>query len=435
MAPAPFDPARHWLGLDAVDLVDPRRVLGLAAGETDRPTIARAAEERLAKLAAVPPGPFDRARDALMQRVREARDSLLADAPPPVAPRLAMPPPPGGSPAASVPRPPAVPVVPRPAAPPPPAAFGEPSSEPVGFNPVVVRPTVASRRRSSGGGILLVLIAALAAAAGGLSWYKLGPGAAPRRPARPDVARVEPEDRDDVVPHDRVATPPIQKPAKRRPPKAAATPKPVPEPDPEPRPEAPAPPPPVARAPQPEPVPPAEESPEVAAKLAAASAAVRAGDFAAAEAAVNAAADAAMTPGGRTRVEWWSELVTFAKGFAGYREQALATVREGQEYEIEGKKIIVVEIDKRQFVYRFGGRNRTEPRDRIPGKIVMAIVEAWFDENPANDLYIGAYHATKSEPDLEKARMAWERAAARGADASRLLPLLDDPIIAAAEPR
>jgi hypothetical protein len=63
----------------------------------------------------------------------------------------------------------------------------------------------------------------------------------------------------------------------------------------------------------------------------------------------------------------------------------------------------------------------------------MAIVTGWFDENPANDLFIGAYHATKEEPDFDKAREYWERAAARGADASLLLPLLDDPLLAAPE--
>jgi len=50
-----------------------------------------------------------------------------------------------------------------------------------------------------------------------------------------------------------------------------------------------------------------------------------------------------------------------------------------------------------------------------------------------NDLFIGAYHATKEEPDFDKARAAWERAAARGADASLLLPLLDDPLLVPTE--
>jgi hypothetical protein len=63
----------------------------------------------------------------------------------------------------------------------------------------------------------------------------------------------------------------------------------------------------------------------------------------------------------------------------------------------------------------------------------MKIVTEWFDENPANDLYIGAYHATKEEPDLDKARASWKQAQALGADASLLLPLLEDPVLTAAE--
>lgn len=147
--------------------------------------------------------------------------------------------------------------------------------------------------------------------------------------------------------------------------------------------------------------------------------------------AASAAAAAASAAGG-ARAEQWSELVTFARGFADYRNQALATVKAGDEYDVDGKKIGVVEIDDERFVYRFAGKNRTAPRDRIPGGIVMAIVESWFDEKPANDLFVGAYHAAKAEPDLDKARAAWERARARGADASLLLPLLDDPILTAA---
>ncbi|NBW97745.1 MAG: hypothetical protein EBR28_13720, partial [Planctomycetia bacterium] len=78
MPPAPFDPCKQWLGIDAVELVDPRRVLGLAPGETSPQAVQRAAEARLTVLRGVPAGPFDRARAALMERVAEARDAVLA---------------------------------------------------------------------------------------------------------------------------------------------------------------------------------------------------------------------------------------------------------------------------------------------------------------------------------------------------------------------
>ncbi len=156
-------------------------------------------------------------------------------------------------------------------------------------------------------------------------------------------------------------------------------------------------------------------------------------DFAAAQTAVVEAASVAMSKPSRERVERWAELVTFAKGFEGYREKALADVTAGDEYDIGGKKVAIVEIDDEKLIYRFAGKNKTTPRNRIPGGILMKIVTEWFDENPANDLYIGAHHATKEEPDLEKARASWNQAQALGADASLLLPLLDDPVLTEGE--
>ena len=133
------------------------------------------------------------------------------------------------------------------------------------------------------------------------------------------------------------------------------------------------------------------------------------------------------------RLESWQQLATYSKGFMDYREQALAAVKPGDEYEVNSKKINVVEIDDTVFKYRVTGETKRTDRDKIPGGIVLAIVTKWFDANPANDLYIGAYHLAKPEPDLTRAREHWERAEAAGADASGLMSLLDDPVFAKAE--
>ncbi|MFM8495923.1 MAG: hypothetical protein ACKOEM_10435 [Planctomycetia bacterium] len=460
MPPAPFDPCKQWLGIDAVDLVDPRQVLGIAAQETDANTVRRAAQARLERLHAVQPGPFEVARNALVKRVAEARDAVLAElaAPPPAGSpgvaRLSMPPPPGNATAPrqraaapAVPRVPPVPTVPRPAAPAMPIAdVGGFDSAPT---PVIeVRRPVVYRKKSSGGGVLLFLIAGLAAAAGGLYWYKFRPErAAAKRPAT-DVAMAgerRPEPKPAATPRgpEKPPTPPEPEPTPQ--PQSEPTPEPVPEPAPQPEPTPePKPMPRPTPEPTPEPQPPAEPAPEperpaptedpkkIEASLRRVAESLRAADFLAATAAAKEAAAAAQTKASRERVERWTELVTFAEGFADYRTQALDSVTPGVEFDIDDKKIIVVEIDDEKFIYRFAGKNRTTPRNRIPGGILMAIVTGWFDDKPANDLFIGAYHATKEEPDLDKARASWERAAARGADASPLLPLLDDPLLTAA---
>jgi hypothetical protein len=151
-------------------------------------------------------------------------------------------------------------------------------------------------------------------------------------------------------------------------------------------------------------------------------------DFAAAATAVQRAADAARGAEAASRVEAWQQLLHYARGFIDLRNKALATVESGQEYDIDGRKVAVVEIDAEKFIYRATGKNTTVPRDRIPGKIVMAIVTAWLDDTPANQLFIGAYHATKPEPDAGKARACFEAAAALGVEAEPLLGVLDDPV-------
>lgn len=448
MPPAPFDPCKQWLGIDAVDLVDPRRVLGIAAQETDANTVRRAAQARLERLHAVQPGPFEVARNALVKRVAEARDAVLAElaAPPrtgsPGVARLSMPPPPGNATAPgqraaapTVPRVPPVPTVPRPAAPIVDVGGLDGAPTPA----IEVRRPLVYRKKSSGGGVLLFLIAGLAAAAGGLYWYKFRPERpAAKRPAN-DVAmtkerRPEPEpaatprlSENPPAPPEPEPTPqPEPEPESAPQPEPAPEPKPMARPTPEPPPETQ---PPAEPAPEPEPPAPTEDPKKIEASLQRVAESLRAADFAAATAAAKEAAAAAQTKASRERVERWAELVTFAEGFADYRTQALASVTPGVEFDIDGKKIIVVEIDDEKFIYRFAGKNRTTPRNRIPGGILMAIVTGWFDDKPANDLFIGAYHATKEEPDLDKARASWERAAARGADASLLLPLLDDPLL------
>lgn len=455
MPPTPFDPCKQWLGVDAVDLVDPRRVLGLGPAETDPLAVLRAAESRLERLRSVEPGPFVVARQALMQRVEEARETVLQQlaATPksalPATRSLAMPPPPGGGaarPTAAVPVVPRVPVVP-PAPPQPPASAPWPDddAEPrSSATDIQIRPTVVYRKSASGAGFLLVVILALAAAAGGLYWLKFGSQRRPPKRAA-EVARVEPPVAPPVPRSDSAPAPSPRKEVFGVPDRVVSNDRPPPKPRPAPRTEPP------RAAPRPSPPPPPagveagsgdgmpaggrqqEDVRRLDELLARTASRLRLGEYSAARTAVDEAAGVAKSRASRDRVERWAELVTFATGFAGYRKQALDAVKAGNEYDIDGKKIVVVEIDDDVFIYRFAGKNTTKPRDHIPGGILMAIVTGWFDDKPANDLYVGAYHATKEEPDLDKARAAWENANLRGADASQLLPLLEDPLLVAPE--
>jgi cytoskeletal protein RodZ len=503
MSSAQFDPCRQWLGIDAVDLTNPRRVLGLLPSESDPLVVLRAADARLTVLKGIAPGPFDMARNALIKRVEEAREAVLAQvaATPkqqaPVGTSFTMPPPPGGSlPRAPAPPPiqsagrspniPTVPAVPMPHG----ATEASPWSERAdadhsGFVSVEKRPVY--RKQSSGAGTLLLLLVGLGAAAGGLLWMKMRADEQ-RKVASREVAAAERDDQqnsadedeserqragtkrtaamrrperdpNDTTSDDAVSTsaPPRREPmpVRRRPePEPETTPEPEPEPEPTPEPE---PAPVTETTPEPEPAPeptdgppvaepaapdktdspapvssepsaPEETAAEINRLLNEVLVALQEQQFDAAQLAVKAADKKAAGPA-QKRVASWDSLITYARGFADYRSKALAAMRPGQEYEIDGKKIAVIEIDAEKFIYRRAGKNKTVSADKIPGGILMAIITEWFDSNPANNLYLGAYHATKTEPDLEKARASWQLANARGADASALLPLLDDPVL------
>ena len=178
--------------------------------------------------------------------------------------------------------------------------------------------------------------------------------------------------------------------------------------------------------------PPAEDAEgegEIEGAVTGALAALRQGDFDTADAILASALEGGRNLPAKRRVSDWQTLAQYAREFAGFREKAITAVKPGDEFDVNGKKVGVVEIDDKKFIYRFQGRNKTTPRNKIPSGITMAIVTTWFDERPDNHLFLGAYHATKPEPDLAKARDHWERAEKGGISAEPLLRLLDDPAL------
>jgi hypothetical protein len=466
-----FDPCREWLGIDAVDLADPCRVLGLGHGGQDAEAIGRAADARLEALSRVAPGPFAKAHAALIAKVEEARDFLLAQtftaaamsqsaavAPAPLEP-------PGvhvgsarwpGTPASSE-------YVP---------ATESPDDEFLAAQ-MVGRPTKRARRASSGaGGLLLTSLALLAAAAALIVVLMLGTERDARRvglasgqsgPAKPGAAAV-------TRPQSPVVPPPAASP---RP--AAASPAAGPPPTAD-RPESAAEPPPgdgadgqlqqrmenepsrrdAALATQQAAAAQAAEEARRRAELQAAEAKQRAeqeqrqmqaafeaaladayaalqrGEFDTADRAIAAAekrvgddVEAA------TRLERWRLLATYARDFVGHRDQAFAAANAaGSEYTVEGKTFAVIEITPDKFIYRLSGRTERVDRERAP-QIEMAIVEAWFaaDGRPANHLFLGAHWLCLDPPNRARAKAAWRIAGAGGEQVEPLVALLDDPVI------
>jgi hypothetical protein len=479
---APFDPCKQWLGIDAVQLGDARLVLGVAARESDPGIVNRAADARLKLLRAIAPGPFELARASLVKRVEEAQARVLAEiaagaarAAVPTVDGFAMPPPPGqlaSTMATAAPPPMPVP------APPPTFAAGPAMPPPVpgqagwggqsetagdGFGSIRIRTTVY-RKKTPGAGVALALLA-LAAVAGALAYYTLVVKGQREIASRgPDKNKsVQPVQKEDEKKNvettrdqeDREGQRSDRQEREREDRRKQALEelerqrrerdmpggqkqdavkneliKPTREPD---------------RGPQDDPKkdepkkeevvkdgPGRERAEQFEAAVAAVFAAMRAPEGEPGSGSITEllaqASSQAVGGDAKNRVARWRALATYRQGFLDCRTKALAAVKNGDEYDVKDRKIAVVEVDEKVFTYHENGRNKTLPRADLPAGLVLAIVTSWFDARPANELYLGAYHFTKQEPNARLAREHWEKAEAGGADASSLLPLLDDPV-------
>ncbi|MGA0040390.1 MAG: hypothetical protein ACO3NZ_11125, partial [Pirellulales bacterium] len=167
--------------------------------------------------------------------------------------------------------------------------------------------------------------------------------------------------------------------------------------------------------------------PEIAPDLIAALDAMAEADFATAEEALTTADNEARDTPLASRVAAWKQLLHYRKGYADLETEAVASVSSGDEYDTPEGRIAIVESVPGSFKWVAKGEHYDLPH--VPELARDAIVADWLDERPANDLFVGAYLITKRKPDVAAAQAAWEKAASGGADASLLLPLLEDPIL------
>lgn len=167
--------------------------------------------------------------------------------------------------------------------------------------------------------------------------------------------------------------------------------------------------------------------PEIGPDLTAALDAMADGDFMTAEEALTTADKEARDTPLASRVAAWKQLLHYRKGYADLETEAVASVSSGDEYDTPLGKIAIVESTPGSF--KWVAKGETHDLPYVPLFARDAIVADWLDERPANDLFVGAYLITKREPDVAAAQAAWAKAASGGADASLLLPLLEDPIL------
>lgn len=132
----------------------------------------------------------------------------------------------------------------------------------------------------------------------------------------------------------------------------------------------------------------------------------------------------------RATVERLDELTDYVGQFWEAYRLGLRRLAATDELEVGDTIIAVVEVTPERLVIRASGRNRRYPHSEVPSGIAVAVAGQVLDPQAADNLLIvGAFAAMDRESNREKARAAWQKAAAAGAEVAHLLPEL-----AAAEP-
>jgi hypothetical protein len=121
-------------------------------------------------------------------------------------------------------------------------------------------------------------------------------------------------------------------------------------------------------------------------------------------------------------------LVGYVAGFWNAVRESMKGLPPTEELKIGNTVVTVVEADQDGLTLHRPGRNDKYTIANMPGGIAFMLAERWYDKsNPANKIYLGAFHAVDLSGDLGEARRLWDAATKAGASAEDLMPLLDAP--------
>ncbi len=121
-------------------------------------------------------------------------------------------------------------------------------------------------------------------------------------------------------------------------------------------------------------------------------------------------------------------LVGYVAGFWNAVRESMKGLQPTDELKIGNTMVTVVEVDRNELTLHRPGRNDKYTIANMPRGIAFMLAERWYDKsNPANQIYLGAFHAVDPSGDLGEARRLWDAATKAGASAADLMPFLDAP--------
>ena len=123
-------------------------------------------------------------------------------------------------------------------------------------------------------------------------------------------------------------------------------------------------------------------------------------------------------------VEGFKALPKYVDGFWEAVREGTKGLEEAGELKVGNTFVSIVEVGSGQLTIRASGKNHRYPLDELPAGLAVAIAKRWFDDQPDNKVYLGAFYFVDPRTDAAEAKRLWEEAASAGVNVKGLLALL-----------
>lgn len=101
--------------------------------------------------------------------------------------------------------------------------------------------------------------------------------------------------------------------------------------------------------------------------------------------------------------------------------KAAGALQSGQTLAVKDSFVVVVEASPERLLIRASGRNMPFRVDELPGALVMAVAESWFDNTPSSKLLLGTFLAFDANGREDMGRQYLDHAARGGLDVKPFL--------------
>lgn len=114
-------------------------------------------------------------------------------------------------------------------------------------------------------------------------------------------------------------------------------------------------------------------------------------------------------------------LLHYTKSYWGVVQSAWKNMTAGNELEINGETIVIVEVLPEKLIIRAAGQNREYTVERMPFNFALHLGEAWLTKgDPNSNLFLAAFHLTDYKGNRQRARQLLNQAAQSGIDVAAL---------------